>query len=221
MKVAIHQPEHLPWLGFFHKINMADAYLPKLDAEINMRDLKLSDSDIINFDKLSLDEIKILSLQKNSKLVEKKFGIFKECLNEKTTFDMIIRFSRDVVKDNDILRRTIIQACKNFSADLIEHELHFFNLYFPDSSTQAFYSDLHKKLTKLSDNELFLRVGWGEGYDSMSIGLALKKDKEKFMEIKENLKFGRPYTDIFPKSRRLVYRNKDYKPLGWVKFVVE
>lgn len=27
MKVAIHQPEHLPWLGFFHKINMADIYV--------------------------------------------------------------------------------------------------------------------------------------------------------------------------------------------------
>lgn len=27
MKVAIHQPEHMPWLGFFHKINMADTYV--------------------------------------------------------------------------------------------------------------------------------------------------------------------------------------------------
>ena len=27
MKVTIHQPEHLPWLGFFHKINMADVYV--------------------------------------------------------------------------------------------------------------------------------------------------------------------------------------------------
>lgn len=27
MKVAIHQPEHMPWLGFFHKINMADVYV--------------------------------------------------------------------------------------------------------------------------------------------------------------------------------------------------
>ena len=27
MKVAIHQPEHMPWLGFFHKINMADIYV--------------------------------------------------------------------------------------------------------------------------------------------------------------------------------------------------
>jgi len=27
MKVTIHQPEHMPWLGFFHKINMADTYV--------------------------------------------------------------------------------------------------------------------------------------------------------------------------------------------------
>ena len=27
MRVAIHQPEHMPWLGFFHKISMADAYV--------------------------------------------------------------------------------------------------------------------------------------------------------------------------------------------------
>ena len=27
MKVAIHQPEHLPWLGFFNKMSMADIYV--------------------------------------------------------------------------------------------------------------------------------------------------------------------------------------------------
>jgi hypothetical protein len=27
MKVTIHQPEHLPWLGLFHKINLADVYV--------------------------------------------------------------------------------------------------------------------------------------------------------------------------------------------------
>ena len=27
MKITIHQPEHMPWLGFFHKINMADTYV--------------------------------------------------------------------------------------------------------------------------------------------------------------------------------------------------
>ena len=27
MKVAIHQPEHLPWLGFFHKMILADKYI--------------------------------------------------------------------------------------------------------------------------------------------------------------------------------------------------
>lgn len=27
MKITIHQPEHMPWLGLFHKINMADVYV--------------------------------------------------------------------------------------------------------------------------------------------------------------------------------------------------
>lgn len=27
MRITIHQPEHLPWLGFFHKVNMADKYV--------------------------------------------------------------------------------------------------------------------------------------------------------------------------------------------------
>ena len=26
MRITIHQPEHIPWLGFFHKINMADVF---------------------------------------------------------------------------------------------------------------------------------------------------------------------------------------------------
>ena len=27
MRVAIHQPEHLPWLGFFHKMSMSDIFV--------------------------------------------------------------------------------------------------------------------------------------------------------------------------------------------------
>lgn len=27
MRITIHQPEHMPWLGFFHKLNLADAYI--------------------------------------------------------------------------------------------------------------------------------------------------------------------------------------------------
>lgn len=27
MSITIHQPEHMPWLGFFHKLNMADTYV--------------------------------------------------------------------------------------------------------------------------------------------------------------------------------------------------
>lgn len=27
MKITIHQPEHMPWLGFFHKINLSDVYV--------------------------------------------------------------------------------------------------------------------------------------------------------------------------------------------------
>ena len=27
MKVAIHQPEHMPWLGFFHKMASVDLYI--------------------------------------------------------------------------------------------------------------------------------------------------------------------------------------------------
>ena len=27
MRVTIHQPEHLPWLGFFHKMAVCDVYV--------------------------------------------------------------------------------------------------------------------------------------------------------------------------------------------------
>lgn len=27
MKISIHQPEHMPWAGFFHKVNMADVFV--------------------------------------------------------------------------------------------------------------------------------------------------------------------------------------------------
>ena len=27
MIVTIHQPEHMPWLGFFHKVSQADLFV--------------------------------------------------------------------------------------------------------------------------------------------------------------------------------------------------
>lgn len=37
MRITIHQPEHLPWLGFFHKIDMADVYVVLDDVQYRRR----------------------------------------------------------------------------------------------------------------------------------------------------------------------------------------
>ncbi|MDO8603569.1 MAG: WbqC family protein [Candidatus Omnitrophota bacterium] len=37
MKITIHQPEHLPWLGFFHKIAIADVYVILDDVQYRRR----------------------------------------------------------------------------------------------------------------------------------------------------------------------------------------
>lgn len=35
MRITIHQPEYMPWLGFFHKINMADVYVVLDDVQFS------------------------------------------------------------------------------------------------------------------------------------------------------------------------------------------
>ena len=77
-----------------------------------------------------------------------------------------------------------------------------------------FYKDLEDRI---EEGELFIKVGWGSGWYSTTIGTRLKTHP-KFEELRRKFGLGRnPKTkkvvNDYPKTRRIA----NNKPLGWIK----
>ncbi len=74
---------------------------------------------------------------------------------------------------------------------------------------------------KLADNQFFLEIGWGGGWQVKSIGAPLQSDKaqwEKLLTDKRRspARFRRREGDAFPKSRRvMVVGDRPVAPFGW------
>jgi len=109
-----------------------------------------------------------------------------------------INIDRELQKRNDFIdinAEKIASSCNEFSEMIIEEELNFYD----NSDTSNAY-DTYEKLEKDFNNfknekAFMLRLGWGSGYNSMTINLAKKNPESKL-------------------SRRLILNEF---PLGWVK----
>jgi CRISPR-associated protein Csm5 len=110
---------------------------------------------------------------------------------------------RDMIKDVD----TIAEITREFSEALIEAELKY--SYFEKTKNEF------RAVKKCKG--MVLRLGWGTGWLSSTIGLLLKTHP-KFEGLRRRLGLGKnPRTKIvsrvFPKTRKVT---ADGKPLGWV-----
>ncbi|MEN4007090.1 MAG: type III-A CRISPR-associated RAMP protein Csm5 [Methanobacteriaceae archaeon] len=96
-----------------------------------------------------------------------------------------------------------------FSRDYINHEIDFAQKYSIDF-LEKFYSKLK---SKNSPESPLMRIGYGSGFLSTTIGLRLKKEDPETYEMVRKT-FRRAYPFEFPKTRKLTGQKK---PLGWVK----
>ncbi len=173
---------------------------PKKDF---MRAIRVTDS--TEFNSLKVYEVKILGSSVR--------GVCVECIDENDTADIEIEVDKQVLKDKYIKSDLVIDIdtiagiTKEFSLELIKNELN----YDYDSRTKSILKELIKV------RGILLRIGWGTGWYSKTIGLLLETHPE-FENIRKKLGLGRnPRTGklsgIFPKTRRVT---ADGKPLGWI-----
>ena len=172
-----------------------------------MRALKVTDS--TPFDKLRVYEVKILGSSVK--------GVCVECIDENDIAKIDIEIDERVLIDAEIASKfkeygiddmgNIVEITRDFSLTLIEKELSYN------------YSDKTKSILKSikSSKGILLRVGWGTGWYSKTIGLLLETHP-KFESLRKKLGLGRSprtkrFYDVFPKTRRVT---ADGKPLGWV-----
>ena len=184
---------------------------PKFDI---LKTLIIRDSEKISSKKLKVYRVEILGN-------ETSIPTYIEGLeNVKLNFEMQINDT--ILKNanfNGILKNIDFELIKNaireFSKAVIKaeiNEIYKYGKYKDD--VLKFYKNLEEKI---ENGELFIRIGWGSGWYSTTIGTLLKTHP-KFEELRRKFGLGKnPKTkklvNDYPKTRRVA----NNKPLGWIK----
>lgn len=210
----------LEGLVFGFEVQRDFRYEPKRDP---MRGLILRDSENISRKHLAVYRVETVGNPS-------PIPIWVEALQPGTETKIELKFSRELLTNNAgyfngllweclkergkpgvVFEDFVWEAVREFYGAIIEHELRNlpkFGKY--RDSVHSFYEEINGK-------KKILRLGWGSGWISTTIGLLLIEKGQRWEEVRKKLKLGKnPKTkrlsQNFPKTRRLA----DGKPMGWV-----
>lgn len=119
--------------------------------------------------------------------------------------------------------RQFKDACNERADSLIESERRFYEKYELDTIAR-FYQELQNRLSQIeAQGGFMLNIGWGGGWETKTVTNPLTEDlDEEFKRICQIYRLGKQNADVFPKTRRVAFRNNQpYAPLGWVALIPE
>lgn len=189
------------------------------------KNLIVSDSLSFGLEKLIIAEEKIT--HKEPKTEGNLHTFIKEYLRKDTKGSMRIKtfpdrseiLFQDKDKSAELNIEAIIKACNRFALSKIDSELAYFegkdfrnrNEY---NAVRQFYKGLKIKINKNNEN-LYLRLGAGQGILSITIDLLLK-GADVYKDLIASLKENRAnINDDYPASRRIVNIDGGLPP-GWI-----
>jgi CRISPR-associated protein Csm5 len=114
----------------------------------------------------------------------------------------------------------ILACCHRFAADLLAEEIAYFSQY---GKTEIV--DHLKEIQNLNTPKSpVLRIGKDEGYNSLTVGLAVKKlmpdlYKNVLIHATKNKSYDSDHGGLFPKSRKIVHWGKQEVTSGWVQLI--
>lgn len=185
-------------------------------------------SDFIPVNRLCVSEVKSLEVddsinrwywyQRNGKIVQsflETIGIGEKLEGEiHFTYNDDVHHSLGLKGNAEILNLEEIKCfIKNFSAEIIKHEISFAKKY-----DINFLLDFYRRLVKLNTPESpVIKLGHGVGYLGTTVGLEIKKqDHEVFEQVRLSLR-GRSYEFEYPKTRRIAI--EENMPMGWCRIL--
>ncbi|WPX08754.1 type III-A CRISPR-associated RAMP protein Csm5 [Anaerocellum danielii] len=207
--------------------------------------LKVSDSGFVDHESASIYEIKILNIcagqpkwySKNGNMDDpaKATAIVAEGLNPGTKLDGTIKIGKNFIEGNNAVKglkerieiagissyspyEFLAQVIKFVAKYYIQKEIAFYSRY----NQKQIVSEYQKLLTildSLKENQFLVQIGFSTGYLSKTVGIFFNKNHfEKLSKINTKLKI---YSDLFPKTRRLVFKNGQVWTVpGWIKVTV-
>jgi len=163
-----------------------------------------------------------------------EYKIFAECFKHGTEMVLTIRidealfgnnnspFGRKVKKqlnfqDQQVQSiRQLARTCNYFSTGLIDFERKFYEDYGLEH-LQGHCDYLLDVQESLPEGAFLLNIGWGGGWNPKTIGVHEFLEENDFQALRSRYNLGRQNSNIFPKTRRVVYVQGVPKfPLGWV-----
>ncbi len=125
----------------------------------------------------------------------------------------------------------ILKYCYRFSNDLLDEEISFFNnqdniKFKSPEGKQRILNHLNEIKSLNKSESPVLRIGKDEGYNSLTVGLAVKKlDNDLYENVlihaTKNKSYDSEHGGPLPKSRKIVYWNGVETTAGWVKLIPE
>ncbi|WP_066636006.1 type III-A CRISPR-associated RAMP protein Csm5 [Desulfolucanica intricata] len=178
-----------------------------------MRAVKVSDTQPLDKDTLSLVEVQVLSLTRENE-VYLKTPVFVEVIPPETELHFSIVLDENILGDfakkaGELPFKTlddVLLLLKDFTADLWEFESHYWNGVSGPGTLEM--RDFYRH------EPAGMRLGWGSGLSGASLLMLLPEDLRH--ELRDALFEPREQFD-FPKSRRAVMEgDRPQLPLGWV-----
>lgn len=205
----------------------------KPDAKYDiMKYLQVGDSELLDAGKhLAVSYVRPFNIS------GRPFTIFYEYIKDKTEISLTtfkLESSRSLPTKLDKMEfddkhKTIVSGidavlnyCHRFSNDLLDEEVSFFQ-----ARGKQQIADRLKKIKSVNDLEApVLRIGKDEGYNSLTVGLAVKKlDKALYENVlihaTKNKSYDSKHGGPMPKSRKIVHWNGEETTTGWVQLVPE
>lgn len=201
--VAIHQPNYLPWLGYFYKIYLVDHFIFHDDVDINLRSftkrtlLRKERKEIetqwliIPTEKSSDRKISALIIADGEKAVKKHLRKIKYIYQESKFFDECYSAIENTLLKN-IKKETKLADFNIKCIESISHELELNTAFYRSSqySIAANKNELNIELIKTVN---------GSSYVS-GIGAKKYQSKEPFLESQINLIYSNAneYLQVYP-----------------------
>ncbi|MBU1055685.1 MAG: type III-A CRISPR-associated RAMP protein Csm5 [Proteobacteria bacterium] len=205
-----------------------------------MKYLQISDSELLNADKsLAVSYVKPFN-------INNIFSVFYEYIKPGTEIGLStlaleneksLKTKLDNMGFTDKQKKivsgidAIFNSCCRFSNDLLDEEISFFS-----KQDNKKFQSLEGKLRIINHlNEIksqnkpespVLRIGKDEGYNSLTVGLAVKKTDSDLYEnvlihATKNKSYDSNHGGPMPKSRKIVYWNGEETTAGWVQLIPE
>jgi len=192
-----------------------------------MKFLQISDSDLMDPDSLAISYSKLFNPSKKPVFYEYlirnkevKINCFQTNANfiKKQQLDRMGFSERQKTLLSSLTK--IFDCCYRFTDDLIQEEIE----YFEEHHKMEIVKQLQHIASLNTPESPVLRIGKDEGYNSVTIGLALKKTlPELYDKVLIHATKGKSYDaehgGPFPKSRKIVHWNGEELTAGWVQLI--